>query len=91
VTPGPTLPAHELLADLLMEQKQPADALAAYKRSMELYPRRFNGLLGAARAARALGDASLARTFYQELLKVADGGTRQPALKEARNYVAKRM
>jgi tetratricopeptide (TPR) repeat protein len=87
VTPGPTLPAHELLGDLLMEQMQPAEALAAYKRSMELYPKRFNGLLGAARAAQALGDESLARTFYQELLEVADGGTRQPALKEAHNYV----
>ena len=90
VTPGPTVPAHELLADLLMEQKQPAEALAAYKRSMELYPRRFNGLLGAARAARALGDESLARTYYQKLLEVAAGGTRQPALKEAQNYVAQR-
>ena len=65
VTPAPTLPAHELLGDLLMEQKQPAEALAAYKRSMELYPRRFNSLLGAARAARALGDEAQARTFYQ--------------------------
>jgi tetratricopeptide (TPR) repeat protein len=91
VTPGPTLPAHELMGDLLMEQMQPAEALAAYKRSMELYPRRFTGLLGAARAAQALGDESLARTFYQELLEVADGGTRQPALKEAQNYVAPRQ
>jgi tetratricopeptide (TPR) repeat protein len=90
VTPGPTLPAHELLGDLLMEQKQPAEALAAYQRSMELYPRRFNGQLGAARAANALGDASLARTFYQGLLEVAGDGTRQPALEEARSYVAQR-
>ena len=52
VTPGPTLPAYELLGDLLMEQKQPAEALAAYTRSLELHPKRFNGLLGAARAAR---------------------------------------
>ena len=90
VTPGPTLPAQELLGDLLMEQKQPAEALAAYKRSMELYPKRFNSLLGAARATRALGDESLARTFYQALLDVADGGTRQPALTEARSHVAQR-
>lgn len=89
VTPGPTLPAHELLGDLLMEQKQPAEALAAYKRSMELYRRRFNGLLGAAKAASALGDEPLARSFYQELLKLADGGMRQPALKEAQGYVAR--
>jgi tetratricopeptide (TPR) repeat protein len=86
VTPGPTLPGYELLGDLLMEQKQPAEALAAYKRSMELYPKRFNGSLGAARAARALGDESQARTFYKQLLEVADGGNRQPALNEAQAY-----
>ncbi|HEX5132855.1 MAG TPA: tetratricopeptide repeat protein [Candidatus Krumholzibacteria bacterium] len=90
VTPGTVLPAHELLGDLLMEQQRPAEALAAYERSMKLYPRRFNGLLGAARAAKALGDNSRARTFYQELLEVADGGTRQPALKEAQNNVVPR-
>jgi cytochrome c-type biogenesis protein CcmH/NrfG len=73
-----------------MEQGRPREALAAYKRSLELYPRRFNSLLGAARAARALGDESVARDFYQELLEVADGGTRQPALKEAGNHVAQR-
>ena len=91
VTPGPTLPADELLGDLLLEQKQPAAALAEYNRSLELYPRRFNSLLGAARAARASGDWSVARTFYQELLEVADGGTRQPPLNEARTYVARRQ
>lgn len=90
VTPGPTLPAHELLGDLLMEQGQRAEALAAYRRSLELYPRRFNGLLGAARAARALGDEAQSRTYYQELLAVADSGTRQPALQEARDYVTPR-
>ena len=90
VTPGPTLPAYELLGDLLMEQKQPAEALVAYKRSLELYPRRFNGLLGAARAAHALGEASQARTFYKELLEVADGGMR-PGLEEAKSYMAQRQ
>jgi tetratricopeptide (TPR) repeat protein len=90
VTPGPTLPAYELLGDLLMEQKRAKEALVAYKRSMDLYPKRFNSLLGAARATRALGDEALARTFYQELLEFADGGTRQPALEEARSYVAQR-
>jgi tetratricopeptide (TPR) repeat protein len=90
VTPGPSLPAHEQLGDLLMEQNQPEEALAAYQRSMAFYPRRFNGLLGAARAARALGDESLARTFYQQFLELANDGTRQPAVKEAQEYVAYR-
>jgi tetratricopeptide (TPR) repeat protein len=53
VTPGPTLPAQELLGDLLMEQRKPAEALAAYRRSLELYPNRFNSLRGAERAAQA--------------------------------------
>lgn len=47
VTPAPTIPAYELLGDLLMEQKQPTAALAAYKRSLELYPRRRNSVGGA--------------------------------------------
>jgi hypothetical protein len=87
VTPGPTLPAYELLGDLLLEQAHPAEALVAYQRSLDLYPRRFNSLLGAARAARASGDEFLARTFYRELLDLADGGTRESALEEARRFV----
>ena len=61
VTPGPTLPAEELLGDLLMEQKQPAQALVAYKRSMELYPNRRNSLSGARHAAAMANDPVLAR------------------------------
>jgi cytochrome c-type biogenesis protein CcmH/NrfG len=73
-----------------MEQKRPAEALASYKRSMELYPKRFNGLLGAARAAHAVGDEAQARTLYQALLDVADGATPRPGLKDAQSYVAQR-
>jgi tetratricopeptide (TPR) repeat protein len=50
VTPAPTIPAEELLGDLLMEQKNPAAALAAYQRSLSLYPKRLNSLKGAVRA-----------------------------------------
>ncbi|HET7618326.1 MAG TPA: hypothetical protein VFK20_07440 [Vicinamibacterales bacterium] len=88
VTPGPTLPAEELLGDLFMEHKQPAEALAAYTRSLEQYPKRFNSLLGAARAARASNDAATARRFYQELLETAVNGTRQAPLDEARAFLS---
>jgi len=67
VTPGPTLPAAELFGDLLMEQKRAAGALAAYQHSLKLYPRRFNSLLGASRAAKALGNAELESTYRREL------------------------
>lgn len=51
VTPAPTLPAEELLGDMFMEQARPAEALAAYKRALELYPERRNSLLGARAAS----------------------------------------
>ena len=89
MTPGPTVPGHEQLGDLLTEREQPAEALAAYKRSLELYPHRFNSLVGAARAARASGNEALARSFYAELIKVADGSTRQSILSEARQYATR--
>lgn len=90
VTPGPTLPAAEQLGDLLMKQGQPAAALAAYRESLARQPRRFNSLLGAARAAAATGDTVAARAWYRELLDVAGNGTRQPALDEARRAAESR-
>jgi hypothetical protein len=87
VTPAPTLPAGELLGDLLLAQDRPTEALAAYQRSLSLYPRRLNSLLGAARAARAIGNDGLARTMYAELLGIAGSGTRSMAIQEARAFV----
>src|ERR1041385_1777622 len=77
VTPAPTLPARELLGDLLLEQNQSGPALAAYQRSLELYPKRFNSLLGAARAARSSGDAVSSRKYHVQLLQIARGGSRR--------------
>jgi tetratricopeptide (TPR) repeat protein len=90
VTPAPTLPAHELWGDLLLEQRRVVEALAMYRRSLELYPRRFNSLLGAARAAAASGNRDVARASYQELLEVAAGGTRRAELEEARRFISRR-
>ena len=53
VTPAPTIPASELLGDLLMEQGKPTEALTAYSRALELYPKRLNSVRGAIRARRA--------------------------------------
>jgi tetratricopeptide (TPR) repeat protein len=87
VTPGPTLPAHETLGDLLMKYGRPSEALAAYRRAVELYPRRLAAVLGAARAAHALGSKEVARGYYQEATEIAGDGTR-PALQEARTYLS---
>ena len=53
VTPGAILPAREQLGELLLELKQPAAALQEFETSLQRAPNRFNGLYGAARAARS--------------------------------------
>ena len=90
VTPAPTLPAHELWGDLLLEQGHGTEALAQYRTSLDLYPKRFNSLLGAARAAAAAGDTIAARNYYQELLSVAAGSAQRAELEEARRFMISR-
>ena len=87
VTPGPTLPAFELLGELYMEQKNPTGALAAYQSSLKSYPRRYNSLLGAAQAARSLGEIATARKFYEELIDVGGERSRRVSIEEARRYL----
>ncbi|HKZ67770.1 MAG TPA: hypothetical protein VJ111_15495, partial [Chitinophagaceae bacterium] len=53
VTPGEVLPARELLADMLMEMKDPGKALEMYEASLKKRPNRRNSLYGAWMAARA--------------------------------------
>jgi len=56
VTPGVILPARELLGEMLLELKQPAQAMAEFEATLSTAPNRFNSLSGAARAAKLSGD-----------------------------------
>jgi predicted Zn-dependent protease len=88
VTPGPILPAHEQLGDLLTELGRPAEALAEYRADLASSPNRLNGIYGAARAARLAGDAASARAEYAKLIELCgkgDGARDQVA--EARAYL----
>jgi hypothetical protein len=67
VSPGPLAPARELLGDLLLELGRPADALAAYRRTLAREPGRFRALHGAWRAATAAGDRAAAAGYAAEL------------------------
>ena len=74
VTPGSVLPAREQLADLLAELGQAKEALAEYEATLEVTPRRFRSLAGAAAAARTAGDAPKAEKYAGELLQLASHG-----------------
>ncbi len=88
VTPGAILPARELLGDALLELKRPADALAAYERSLTSAPNRFNTLAGAAKAADAAGQRAIARKYYQELVTLCGPQCARPEAKTAQTFLA---
>lgn len=88
ITPGALMPAYEALGDLLLELNRPADALEAYETSRDVWPRRFNTLLGAARAARGAGDTERARDYYAELVDVVGPTADRAELREAREFLA---
>jgi tetratricopeptide (TPR) repeat protein len=70
VTPGPMLPAREMLGDLLLEIGRPADALTAYEATLKGSPNRLNALTGAARAAQLAGDRAKAAGYYGAVQKL---------------------
>jgi tetratricopeptide (TPR) repeat protein len=76
VTPGAITPAREMLAELLLMEDQPQEALTAYEAVLKAAPNRFNALYGAARAAEASGDETAARYYIQKLLEVSPGKER---------------
>ena len=89
VTPGSVVPAREMLADLLLELKRPADSLREYEASLKVAPGRFNGVFGAARAAEMSGDRDKARTLYARLVELGKAADPPRAeLKAARSFLA---
>lgn len=68
------IPAREMYADMLLADNRPVEALAQYKTALELSPNRLNALYNAGRAAEQAGMLPEAISYYQQLLKVANGG-----------------
>lgn len=88
VTPGSLLPAREQLGELLLEVMRPGAALREFETSLRSAPNRFNGLYGAARAAKLAGDRRTARSYYAKLVALsrhADGA--RPEVAEAKEFL----
>ncbi len=83
VTPGAITPAREMLAELLLLNHRPQEALAEYQSVLKITPNRFNALYGAANAAEAAADTVAARQYFRKLTEVAVGNER-PELRAAR-------
>ena len=91
VTPGSILPAREQLGELLLELKKPVEALHEFEVSLRVAPNRFNGLYGAARAARQASDEKTARLYFSKLVELCrHADAARPELEEAKEFVARK-
>lgn len=71
VTPGEVVPARELLGEMLMQMNRPGEALIAYEASLKKHPNRFNGLYGAAIAARKSNNSAKSGMYFRKLTSIA--------------------
>ena len=91
VTPGPVLPARELLGELLMELDQPALALPEFESVLRTSPGRFNATYGVARSAELSGNRKRAREAYSKLLQLgAHSDTARLETQNARAFLQSR-
>jgi len=88
VTPGRILPARELLGDMLLELKRPADALKEFETTQVREPERFRSYYGAAQAAAQSGDRAKAKRYFTKLLEMTGQGAARPELAQARAFLA---
>ncbi len=70
VTPGPLAPARELLGEMLLEMKEPAQALEQFEATLKQEPERFRSLYGAAHAAQLSGNRDTSQKYFREVSKV---------------------
>jgi tetratricopeptide (TPR) repeat protein len=88
VTPGPLAPARELYGFMLLDRGMAKEALAVFEATMAKEPNRFNGYLGAAKAAQGSGDTAKAKATYGKLVTLAaESEPQRPTLAAARSFV----
>src|SRR6202048_1254178 len=83
------MPAHEMLADMLLEIKRPSEALAEYKAALKNSPNRFDSLYGAGHAAQLAGDTAEANASYTKLMEISAPAADRAELGEAKSYLTR--
>ncbi len=88
VTPGDVLPADELLGDMLMEANNYSEALEVYEANLKTHPNRFNGIYGAALAAKKSSDNEKAARYFNQLIELTkSSNSSRLEIKEAKEFV----
>jgi hypothetical protein len=90
VTPGPILPAREVLATVLLKDGKTADALRGFEAVLVKEPNRYRALVGAMQAAEQAGDAKKAAAFAERVVaQTAAADSTRPEIAQARRVLGK--
>jgi hypothetical protein len=91
ITPGPIALARELLGDMLLDLRQPAQAQREYETALRSAPNRFKAIYGVAKAAELAGDRETAGRYYGKLVDLAaQAESARPALQDARAFLGRK-
>jgi hypothetical protein len=92
VTPGPLAPARELLGEMLLELKEPGQALEQFEATLQKEPGRFRALYGAAHSAQLSGNRQAGQRYFRELLNVCGNADKpgRPEILEAKAFIAQK-
>ena len=90
VTPGPLLPAREVLASALLDAGKSADAVREYEAVLTKEPNRLRATAGAALAAERSGDTQKARLHYGKVLELAAAAdSPRPEVTNAKRFLGR--
>jgi tetratricopeptide (TPR) repeat protein len=81
------VPAREMLGDLLLELKRPAEAFKEYEAALNKSPNRFDSLYGAGHAAQLAGDSGKARAYFAKLTEISAPTADRAELSEAKSFL----
>src|SRR4030095_9519628 len=89
VSPGAFVPIREQLGSLLLESGKAKEAQREFEAALKIYPGRFRGWYGAARAAEQNGDKKNASRYYAKLAAQTTNASGSPdELKKLRGFAA---
>lgn len=92
VTPSEVIPADELLGDMLLSLNKPKEALDAYEVNLKGHPNRFNGIYGAAIAAKQSGNNEKTKLYFEQLIELTKNSkSDRPEINEAKQFIAEQQ
>jgi hypothetical protein len=90
VTPGPIMPAREVLAMMQLKEAKAADALRAFETVLVKEPNRYRAFAGAMQAAERAGDAKKTAFFAERIVEQTSAAdSARPEIAQARKALGR--